>query len=100
MVQTGSVITLAIVACIFFFTSSLSGSFLTVYYNKELGLSISVIIEILLFTFPLIGLLPIVLLRNVKSFERILSFGIFFTLLFYVILNLVRSPVIRGCFTG
>ena len=98
--QTGSVITLAIVACIFFFTSSLSGSFLTVYYNKELGLSILVIIEILLFTFPLIGLLPIVLLRNVKSFERILSFGIFFTLLFYVILNLVRSPVILGLLYG
>jgi MFS family permease len=98
--QTSSVITLTIVACIFFFTSSLSGSFLTVYYNRELGLSIPVIIEILLFTFPLIGLLPIVLLKEVKSFERLISFGIFFTLVFYVILNLVRSPAILGTLYG
>ena len=98
--QTGSVMALAIVACVFFFTNSLSGSFLTVYYNKELGLSVPEIIEILLFTFPLIGLLPLILLRNVRNFERVISFGIFFTLLFYVVLMFVRSPVILGLVYG
>jgi MFS family permease len=98
-VQTNSLKTLAIVVSIFFFTSNLSGSFLTVYY-KELGLGIPGIITILLFTFPLIGLLPLFLLRSVKNFERIMSFGIFFTMLFYVVLIFIRTPIILGLAYG
>jgi hypothetical protein len=58
------------------------------------------IIEILLFTFPLIGTLPIILMRKVKNFERIISLGIFLILLFYVILIIVRNPAILGLIYG
>lgn len=97
--QANSLKTLAIVVGIFFFASNLSGSFLTVYY-RELDLSIAEIVTILLFTFPLIGLLPLILLRKAKNFERIMSFGIFFTMLFYVILIFVRNPIILGLAYG
>lgn len=98
--QNSSTKTLATVVTIFFFTNSLSGSFLPVYYNKELGLSISGIVEILLFTYLLVGLLPLFLLRRVRSFERIISFGIFFTMIFYIVLIFVRNPIILGLAYG
>jgi hypothetical protein len=92
--------TLALIACLFCFTGSLSGSFFAVYYNRELGMRIHEIIEILLFTFRLIGILPIILLGKVKNFERIISLGIFLTLLFYVILIIVRNLAILGLIYG
>ena len=98
--QTSSVMTLVLIACLFFFTSSLSGNFLTIYCNKELGMRIPEIIEILLLTFPLIGILPIILLRKVKNFERTISLGIFLTLLLYVILMIVRNLAIFGLIYG
>jgi MFS family permease len=88
------------IVSIFFFTSSLSGSFLPVYYNKELGLSIPEIEEILLFTYLLVGLLPLLLLRYIRNFERIISFGIFFTMIFYTLLIFVRNPIILGLAYG
>jgi len=88
------------VVAIFFFTSSLSGSFLTVYYREELKMSIPEIAEILLFTFPLIGLLPLFLLRTAKNFERIISYGIFLTMIFYVALIFVRNPIVLGLAYG
>jgi MFS family permease len=91
--------TLAIVVSIFFFTSNLSGSFLTIYF-KDLGLGLVEIAEILLFTFLVIGILPLVLLKTVKSFERIFSFGIFFTMLFYISLIYVRNPITLGLAYG
>jgi len=99
-VQKDSLKTLAVVTSLFFFTSSLSGSFLPVYYHEELGLSIAEIVEILLFTFPLIGLLPLILLKGVKNFERIISYGIFLTMLFYIILILIKNLIILGLAYG
>jgi MFS family permease len=98
-VQIGSVKTLAFVVGLFFFTSNLSGSFLPIYY-KELGLSIWEMAVILLFTFIIIGLLPLILLRKVRNFERIFSFGIFFTMVFYVVLIYVRNPIVLGLAYG
>jgi Major Facilitator Superfamily len=99
-VQKDSLKTLAVVTSLFFFTGSLSGSFLPVYYREELGLGIAEIAEILLFTFPLIGLLPLVLLKGVRNFERIISYGIFFTMFFYIILILIKNPIILGLAYG
>ncbi|HVP26825.1 MAG TPA: MFS transporter [Candidatus Bathyarchaeia archaeon] len=98
--QKDSLKTLAVVTSLFFFTSSLSGSFLPVYFHEELGLSIAEIVEILLFTFPLIGLLPLILLKSIKNFERIISYGIFLTMLFYIILILIKNPIILGLAYG
>jgi len=99
-VQTISLKTLAFVVSIFFFTSNLSGSFLPVYYTEGIGLSIAEIIEILLFTFIVIGLLPLILLKLVKNFERIISFGIFFTMLFFIVLIYVKNPIFLGLVYG
>lgn len=85
---------------IFFFTSSLSGSFLTVYYHEELGMSMQEIAEILLITYPLIGLLPLFLLKKVGNFERIISYGIFLTMIFYALLIFVRNPIVMGLAYG
>lgn len=97
--QTNSVKTLALVVGLFFFTSNLSGSFLPIYF-KEAGLSISEIAEVLLFTFILIGLLPIILLQKIKNFEKTVCFGIFSTMLFYVVLIYFTNPVILGLAYG
>ncbi len=97
--QVSSVKILAVVASIFFFTSSISGSFLTIYF-RDLGLDVYEIVEILFFTFLVIGLLPVVLLRILKNFERLISYGIFFTMLFYVVLIYERSPVVLGLAYG
>lgn len=90
---------LVIVVGLFFFTSNLSGSFLPIYF-KNLGLTVAEIIEILLFTFIIIGLLPLALLRIVRNFERIISFGILFTLVFFVALVYIRSPILLGLAYG
>jgi hypothetical protein len=92
--------TLVFVVVIFFFTSNLSGSFLPVYYKEELGLTTAEIVEILFFTFIVIGLLPLLLLKFVKNFERILSFGIFFTMLFFIILIYTKNPIFLGLAYG
>lgn len=97
--QTSSIKTLALVVGLFFFTSNLSGSFLPIYF-REAGMSISRIEEILFFTFVVIGLLPVVLLMRIKNFEKILSFGIFSTMLFYVVLIYFTNPVILGLAYG
>jgi MFS family permease len=91
---------LVFVVIIFFFTSNLSGSFLPVYYKEEMGLTIAEIVEILLFTFIVIGLLPLLLLKFVKNFERIISFGIFFTMLFFIILICTKNPIFLGLVYG
>lgn len=91
--------TLAVTVGLFFFTSNLTGSFLPIYF-RELGLGMAQIIEILLFTFSVIGLLPIVLLKTVRNFERVMSVGVFATLLFFLLLIYVRSPVILGLAQG
>lgn len=98
-VQANSLKTLAVVVSIFFFASNLSGSFLPIYF-KEQGMKISEIAEILLFTFIVVGLLPLVLLKNVENFERIISFGIFLTMLFFIVLVYVKNPVILGLAYG
>jgi MFS family permease len=63
-------------------------------------MSIPEIAEILIFTFPLIGLLPILLLRKIKSFERVISYGIFLTMVFFVVLIFIRNPIILGLIYG
>jgi len=98
-VQLHSLKTLTFVVAIFFFTSNLSGAFLPIYY-KDSGLSMTEIVELLLYTFLIIGLLPIVLLKLVKNFERIISFGIFSTMLFYIALIVVKHPIILGTAYG
>jgi hypothetical protein len=97
--QIGSLKTLAVVVSLFFFTSNLSGMFLPVYF-KDLGLGVAEIVEILFFTFLVIGLLPLILLNLAKNFERIISLGIFFTMLFYVALIYIRSPILLGLAYG
>jgi len=94
-----SVKTLAVVVSIFFFTSNLSGMFLPVYF-RDSGMSIAEIVEILFFTFLVIGLLPLVLLNFVKNFERIISVGIFTTMLFNVALLYVKHPIVLGLAQG
>ena len=91
--------TLAIVVGIFFFTTNLSGVFLPVYF-RESGLTLSGIVEVLLFTFLIIGALPITLMRVFRNFEAIFSAGILATLLFNVVLIFVRSPIVLGLFYG
>jgi MFS family permease len=98
-VQSSSLGNLALVVTLFFFTSNLSGSFLPIYFN-DLGLSVAEIAEILLFTFILLGLLPIVLLKTVKDFERIITVGIFTTMLFFIILIYVKEPIVLGLAHG
>jgi MFS family permease len=99
-VQTVSLKILAVVVSIFFFTTSLSGSFLPVYYREEMGLSIGEIVEILLFTFIIVGLLPLVLLKCFKNFEGIMSYGIVCTMLFFIVLIYVKSPIVLGLAYG
>lgn len=97
--QINSTKTLVAVVCLFFFTSSLSGSFLPIYF-KDLGLNTAGIAEILLYTFLVIGLLPLLLLKAVRNFERIICIGIFTTMLFFVVLIYVKSPIILGLIHG
>jgi len=92
--------TLAVTVSIFFFTSYLSGTFLPIYFNRDLGMSVPEIIVILFFTFLVIGLLPTLLIRTTRHFERIISLGIILTLLFYVALIYVKNPVILGLAYG
>lgn len=87
--------TLAVAVGLFFFTSNLTGSFLPIYF-KEQGLELAQIVEILLFTFLVIGLLPLTLLKIVKNFERVISAGMLTTMLFFTVLIYLKSPVILG----
>lgn len=98
--QTASLKTLALVVTVFFFTSNLTGSFLPVYFTEEMGLTMGEIIEIMLLAFLMIGVLPLILLKLVKNFERILSYGIFFTILLFVALIYVKSPAVLGLVYG
>jgi MFS family permease len=91
---------LAVTVSIFFFTTSLSGTFLPIYFNQTLRMSILSIVVILLFTFVTIGLIPLVLIRITRHFERIISLGIIVTLLFYTALIYVKSPIILGLAYG
>jgi MFS family permease len=91
--------TLIIVLMLFFFTNNLSGSFLPIYF-RDMGLSVAQIIAILLFTFIILGFLPVMLLRSLKNFERLTSLGIFATLLFFIALILIRNPIILGLAQG
>lgn len=92
--------TLAITAAIFFFTTSLSGTFLPIYFNRGLGMDVPEIVIILLFTFIVIGLIPVFLIRVTRHFERIISLGIILTLLFYVALIYIKNPIILGLAYG
>jgi len=98
-VEANSLKALALVVALFFFTSNLSGVFLPIYFSNE-GLSLVEIILILLFTFIVIGLLPLALIKIIRKFERLISFGIFFTMLFYIALIYVKHPIILGLAYG
>lgn len=91
--------TLAIAVSIFFFTSNLTGMFLPVYY-VESGLKISDITILLLIAFLIIGVLPTILLKLTKNFERIICVGILLTMLFYAVLIFVKDPIIIGLAYG
>jgi len=99
-VQTRSVKTLALVVSLYFFTSNLSGSFLPIYFKDPLGLSVAEIVEIFLFTFMILGLLPFALLKTVRNFERIMSVGIFTTMVFFIVLIFVKNPILLGLAQG
>ncbi|MEM4713912.1 MAG: hypothetical protein QXQ61_05135, partial [Candidatus Bathyarchaeia archaeon] len=90
---------LGVASCIYFFSSNMISMFLPVYY-VTFGLSISQIAVLLLFTFMIIGLLPITLLRFVRNFERIICLGVLFTMLFYTLLIYVKNPVVLGVAYG
>jgi len=92
---------LAVTVSIFFFTSYLSETFLSIYFFRELQMSVPQIIVTLFFTFLVIGLLPVLLLKMTRHFERIISLGIVSTLLFYVTLSLnIKNPIILGLAYG
>jgi MFS family permease len=91
---------LAITVTIFFFTTSLSGTFLPIYFNEALRMSIPDIVVILFFTFITIGLIPVLTIKITRHFERIISVGIILTLLFYTALIYVKNPIILGLAYG
>ena len=91
---------LAITVSLFFFTTSLSGTFLPIYFKQSLRMSIPNIVVILFFTFITIGLVPVLTIRVTKHFERIISIGIILTLLFYLALIYVKNPVLLGLAYG
>jgi hypothetical protein len=74
--------------------------FLPVYLFKELKLSPAEIVEAMLLTFTVTGLLPVVLLKLVKNFERVISLGIFLTMLFYIALIFIKNPIVLGLTYG
>jgi MFS family permease len=91
---------LAVTVSIFFFTTSLSGTFLPIYFNEALRMGIPEIVVILFFTFLAIGLVPMLLIRITRHFERIISLGILVTMLFYLALVYVKNPIILGLAYG
>ena len=97
--QADSTKVLAVTVVIFFFTSNLSSTFLPIYL-KDSGLSLPEIMVVMLFAFIVIGLLPPALLKATKHFERILSFGVFSTTLFYLALIYVKNPILLGLAYG
>ncbi|MGC8998424.1 MAG: hypothetical protein ACP5JW_03365 [Candidatus Bathyarchaeia archaeon] len=98
-VQLSDFKSLGVASSVYFFSSNLTGIFLPVYY-VILGLSISQIAALLLVTFLIIGLLPIILLNFVRNFERLICLGVFFTMVFYVLLLYVKNPVALGVAYG
>jgi MFS family permease len=88
------------VTIFFFFTTSLSGTFLPIYFNEALRMGIPDIVVILFFTFITIGLIPVLTIKITKHFERIISAGIILTLLFYAALIYVKNPIILGLAYG
>jgi len=98
-VQTSSLKILALTVGVFFFTNNLSTSFLPIYY-METGLSVAEIAQLLFSTFTVIGLLPIMLLKFMKNFEKIITFGILSTALFFAALIYVKNPMILGLTYG
>ena len=97
--QRGSTTFLAITVIIFFFTSQLSSTFLPIYF-RDSGMSVSEIMVVMFFTFAVIGLLPVALLRITKHLERILSLGVLCTALFYFALIYVENPALLGLAYG
>jgi MFS family permease len=91
---------LAVTVAVFFFTTSLSGTFLPIYFNQALKMNVPEIVLILFFTFLAIGLIPVFLIRMTKHFERIISLGIILTMLFYAALIFVKNPIILGLAYG
>jgi MFS family permease len=98
-VQTGEFKALIVAASIYFFASNLTGMFLPVYY-VSIGLNIINIATLLLLTFVIIGILPIILLRFIKNFERLICLGVALTMVFYTILIYVKNPLIIGVAYG
>jgi MFS family permease len=90
---------LILVVSIYFFTSNLTSSFLPIYF-RDSGLNLLQIIEVLLFTFLVIGLLPVALLKKIRNFESIIIIGIFTTMLFFIALIYVKNPIVLGLAQG
>lgn len=97
--SSSSLKALVAMVVLFFFTNNLSGSFLPIYFRDQ-GLSIIEIVTILLFTFIVLGFVPVVFLKLVKNFEKVISVGIFTTMLFYIALIWIKSPLILGLAQG
>ena len=90
---------LSVAVAIYFLTSNLYGVFLPIYF-RENGLSLLEIIEVLLFTFLVIGLLPCLLLRLTRKFEAIITLGIFTTMIFNLVLIFIKNPIVLGFLYG
>jgi len=98
--QNKSLIYLSIAAAFYFLASSVIGIFLPSYY-LELGLSINQIIILIACVVSVIGLLPILTLKFFpKLFEKLLMVGIFFNVIFFVLLMFVKDPLILGLVDG
>ncbi len=97
--HSNSIRILVAVVVLFFFTNSLTGSFLPIYFRDQ-GLSLAQICVTMLFTFMILGFLPVTLLKTVKNFERIVTVGILTTMLFFIALVFAKSPIILGLAYG
>ncbi len=97
--RSDSINTLVIVVVLFFFANNLTGSFLPIYFRDQ-GLDLAEICATMLLTFVILGFLPVTLLKTVKNFERIVTVGIFTTMLFLIALIYIRSPIILGLAYG
>jgi predicted MFS family arabinose efflux permease len=98
-VQASSYKNLAVAVSIYFLTVNFTEMFLSIFFIES-GMKVGDVVTILLITFLVIGLLPPLLLKFFKNFERLICSGISFTMLFYTVLIFVKNPLIIGLFYG
>jgi MFS family permease len=90
---------LAVAVVLFFLASNLTGVFLPIYFVSS-GLAVNAISTILFLTFAMMGLVPLILIRLVRNFERIMSLGILMSAFFYAMMVYAKNPILLGICYG